>query len=109
MFLAETPTVTDSGIFLVRVCDSANQAHSSDTRGPDDTGVGSGIISFTVESTGKPTLCLFAPGEQFTSLPIAIGRAEPLSSWGAGRVGRLLARAGLVTLPNTLVRKNVIQ
>ncbi len=80
MFVAETPTVDDTGVFSVRVYDSADQAHFDDTRGTGDTGVGSGIINFLVDSVGEPTEFLFAPGEQFTTLPIVIGRAEPLSS-----------------------------
>jgi hypothetical protein len=80
MFVAEMPIVDDAGIFSVRVYDSADQAHFDDTRGPGDTGVGSGVINFVVDSAGEPTAFLFAPGELFTTLPIAIARAEPLSS-----------------------------
>lgn len=80
MFVAEMPTVDDSGIVSVQVYDSADQAHFDDTRGADDTGLGSGIINFMVNPAGEPNAFLFAPGEQFTTLSIAIGRAEPLSS-----------------------------
>jgi hypothetical protein len=33
-----------------------------------------------VNDSGEPVSFLFAPSEQFTTLPITIGRAEPLAS-----------------------------
>jgi hypothetical protein len=85
-FVSATPGVDDSGIFWVRVCDSAAQAHFDDTRGdgPEQfpNGVGSGFIKFQVDASGAPIAFLFAPSDnpdpQFTSLLIALGRAEPL-------------------------------
>jgi hypothetical protein len=82
LLAAETPTVDDSGIFAVRVYDSAAQPHFDDTRGNDEgefaTGVGSGFIKFKVDDTGRPTAFQFAPSDHFKTLPIAIGRIEPL-------------------------------
>jgi len=82
LFAAETPIADDSGIFTVRVYDSAAQPHFDDTRGNGEgefaTGVGSGFIKFQVDDAGRPTAFLFAPSDQFTTLPIAIGRVEPL-------------------------------
>jgi hypothetical protein len=79
---AETPTEDGSGTFSLRVYDSANQPHFSDTRGKGEgqfpTGVGSGFINFKVDDAGRPTSFQFAPSDHFTSLPIAIGRVEPL-------------------------------
>jgi len=80
MFVAVMPMVDDSSIFSVRIYDSADQPHFDDTRGPDDTGVGSGVIQFEVNTAGQPISFLFAPAERFTALSIAIGRPEPLSS-----------------------------
>ncbi len=85
-FVAETPTVDKFGIVSVRVYDSAKVAHFDDTRGdgPDQfpNGVGSGIIKFQVDASGAPIAFLFSPSDDpnisFTSMPIAIGRAEPL-------------------------------
>lgn len=82
--LAETPTVDGSGVFSVRVYDSAAKPHFDDTRGSGPgqfpTGVGSGIIKFLVDGAGRPTAYLFAPpaSAEFEYVQIAIGRAEPL-------------------------------
>jgi hypothetical protein len=81
-FAAETPVVDDSGIFSVRVYDSAAEPHFDDTRGDGDgefeSGVGSGFTNFKVDELGRPTAFQFAPSKDFTTLPIAIGRVEPL-------------------------------
>ncbi len=74
----------DSGIFSIRVYDSAAEPHFDDTRGSSagqfPTGVGSGVIKFNVDGAGRPTAFLFAPSAsvEFTYLQIAIGRAELL-------------------------------
>jgi hypothetical protein len=79
---AGTPELDESGIFTLRVYDSASQPHFRDTRGdgpgqfPD--GVGYGALKFQIDDAGRPTAFQFAPSDQFTSLPIAIGRLEPL-------------------------------
>jgi hypothetical protein len=79
LFAAETPIADDSGIFTVRVYDSADQPHFDDTRGKGTNGVGSGFIKFRVDDAGRPTAFQFGPSEDlFTTLPIAIGRLEPL-------------------------------
>ena len=82
VFAAETPTEDASGIFSVRVYDSAAEPHFDDTRGTGEgqfaTGVGSGFIKFKVDDAGRPIAFQFAPSEKFTTLPIAIGRVEPL-------------------------------
>ena len=79
-FVAETPTIIDSDIFAIRVYDSAAVAHFDDTRGDGESGVGSGFINFAVDDTGRPMAFQFGPSEdQFVTLPIAIGRVEPLS------------------------------
>jgi hypothetical protein len=79
IFVADTPVSIDSGIFAIRVYDSAAIAHFDDTRGDDETGVGSGFINFTVDDIGRPVAFQFGPSEdQFVTLPIAIGRVEPL-------------------------------
>jgi hypothetical protein len=83
VFVAETPTVNDAGVFAVRVYDSAPEAHFDDTRGDEQgefpTGVGSGFINFQVDNVGRPTAFQFAPptSARFSTFPIAIGRAEP--------------------------------
>ena len=85
VFLAETPTLNDSGFFSVRVYDSAAEAHFDDTRGNEPgefpTGVGSGFINFKVDGAGRPTAYQFAPppSAEFEYVQIAIGRAEPLT------------------------------
>jgi hypothetical protein len=82
VFVAETPTVDDSGNFAVHVYDSSAEPHFDDTRGTGEgefeTGVGSGFINFQVDDEGRPTAFQFAPSDSFTKLPIAIGRVEPL-------------------------------
>jgi len=80
-FAAETPKADESGIFVLRVYDSANRAHFDDTRssGPFSSGVGSGFINFEVDDAGSPTAFQFAPGEEFVPIPIAIGRLSPIS------------------------------
>jgi hypothetical protein len=84
VLLAETPTAADSGIFSVRVYDSAAEPHFDDTRGSESgqfpTGVGSGVINFIVDGEGRPIAYQFAPptSADFEYRPIAIGRAEPL-------------------------------
>jgi DNA-binding CsgD family transcriptional regulator len=79
---AEAPVADDSGIVTLRVYDSAAEPHFDDTRGNGagefETGVGSGFINFQVDDAGRPTAFQFAPSEGFTTLPIAIGRLEPL-------------------------------
>jgi hypothetical protein len=82
LIAAETPTVDDSGIFTVRIYDSAALPHFDDTRGTGPgqfkTGVGSGFIKFKVDHTGRPTAFQFTPSSHFETFPIAIGRLEPL-------------------------------
>jgi hypothetical protein len=81
-FVAETPAVLASGVFAVRVYDSADSPHFEDTRGDEPgqfpNGVGSGFINFEVDDQGTPTAFQFGSSEPFKSFPIAIGRAEPL-------------------------------
>jgi len=82
LVVAETPVSDASGIFSVRIYDSAAQPHFDDTRGDNSgefkTGVGSGVIKFKVDNAGRPTSFQFSPADQFKTLPIAIGRIEPL-------------------------------
>lgn len=82
LVLAETPTKDDAGKYKVRVYDSAAEPHFQDTRGAGSgqfqSGVGSGFINFEVDDDGRPTAFQFAPEDDFTTLPIAIGRLEPL-------------------------------
>jgi hypothetical protein len=64
LFLAETPSVDNGGVFSVRVYDSAAEAHfEKDTRdsGKFPKGVGSGVIKFNVDGAGRPTSFVFAP------------------------------------------------
>jgi hypothetical protein len=83
-FVAEPPTVDDSGVFAVRVYDSAAEPHFDDTRGTGPgrfpTGVGSGYINFVVDGAGRPTADQFAPPitAEFEYVQMAIGRAKPL-------------------------------
>jgi hypothetical protein len=83
LFVADTPSLLDSGVFAVRVYDSADTPHFDDTRGDGEgqfpNGVGSGFINFTVDESGRPTAFQFSPSDGFTTLPIAIGRVELLS------------------------------
>ncbi len=86
--LAETPTLDASGEFyVVRVYDSAAEAHFDDTRMPDGQpsatgtrGVGSGFLNFKVDGVGRPIAYLFAPPltAQYSYRPIAIGRAQAI-------------------------------
>jgi hypothetical protein len=81
-FVAEEAAAIDSGIFAVRVYDSAAYPHFDDTRGsregefPD--GIGCGVIKLQVDDAGRPTAFQFGPSDPFISLPIAIGRVEPV-------------------------------
>ena len=83
-FVAEKPTANDSGVFSVRVYDSAAKPHFDDTRGTGPgqfpTGVGSGVINFMVDGAGRPMAYQFAPpaSADFDYVQIAIGRVEPL-------------------------------
>jgi hypothetical protein len=89
VILAETPRPDPSGEFyVVRVYDSAAEAHFEDTRLPDGqpsptgkTGVGSGFLHFKVDGVGHPIAYLFAPPltAQYSYRPIAIGRAQAIS------------------------------
>ena len=86
--LAETPHLDPSGEFyVVRVYDSAAEAHFDDTRMPGGqpspkgtTGVGSGFLNFKVDGAGRPIAYLFAPSTtgEYSYRPIAIGRAQPM-------------------------------
>jgi hypothetical protein len=88
VILAETPMLDASGAFyVVRVYDSAAEAHFDDTREPGGqssptgtTGVGSGFINLKVDGEGRPIAYLFAPpvDAEYSYRPIAIGRVEPL-------------------------------
>lgn len=80
VYLAETPTIHDDQTASVRVYDSANAAHFEDTRseGSFASGVGSGFINFQLNAEDIPTAFQFSPKDSFVTLPIAIGRAEPL-------------------------------
>jgi hypothetical protein len=94
VILAETPRLDPSGAFyVVRVYDSAAEAHFDDTREPGGqpsptgtTGVGSGFINVKVDGQGRPIAYLFAPpaNAQYSYRPIAIGRVEPLERQRAG-------------------------
>jgi hypothetical protein len=82
LFVAEAPAEADSGVFAVRVYDSAAQPHFDDARGKKKegsfpTGVGSGFINFKVDGAGRPAAFQFAPADHFVTLPIAIARVEP--------------------------------
>jgi hypothetical protein len=88
MILAEAPTLDVSGEFyVVRVYDSAAEAHFDDTRKPNGqpspkgaTGAGSGFINLKVDGDGRPIAYLFAPpaDAEYSYRPIAIGRAQPI-------------------------------
>jgi hypothetical protein len=81
-FVARKPEIDSAGIFVVRVHDSASRPHLRDTRGEGQgrsgNGVGSGTIKFRVDNLGRPEAFQFAPADHFESLPIALGRIEPL-------------------------------
>ena len=79
LIVAETPTADDSGVFSVRLYDSAAKAHFDDTRtAVGASGIGSGTIHFKVDNAGHPISFQFAPGDGFRPFSIAIGRVEPL-------------------------------
>jgi hypothetical protein len=88
VILAETPTLDPSGEFyVVRVYDSAAEAHFDDTRMPGGqpsptgtTGVGSGFLNFKVDGASRPIAYLFAPPAtaQYSYRRIAIGRAQSI-------------------------------
>jgi len=82
LFVARAPETGRPGTFLIRVYDSASQPHFGDTRGKvkeqPGNGVGSGVIKFRVDDAGRPTAVQPGPDAEFESLPIAIGRIEPL-------------------------------
>jgi hypothetical protein len=88
VLIAETPALDPSGdSWVVRVYDSAAEAHFDDTREPDGrpsprgkTGVGSGFINLKVDGVGRPIAYLFAPpaSAEYSDRPIAIGRTQPL-------------------------------
>jgi hypothetical protein len=82
VFLVAAPPIPDDqGIFSVQVYDSAQFPHFDDTRGEGESGVGSGVIKFTVDASGGPASFLFGPPDDpqnWSTVPIAIGRAEPL-------------------------------
>lgn len=81
-FVAAEPTMIDSDLFAVRVYDSAAGPHFDDTRGTGKgkfpNGVGSGILKLRVDDTGTPIAFQFGPSAPFVTLPISIGRVEPL-------------------------------
>jgi hypothetical protein len=83
LFVADMPNLLYTGVLAARVYDSADTPHFDDTRGDGvgqfPNGVGSGFINFTVDELGRPTAFQFAPADNFTTLPIAIGRVQPLS------------------------------
>ena len=84
MILAESPTPDPSGkFFVVRIYDSAAEAHFDDTRMPQGqpsakgtTGVGSGFINILTDGENRPIAYLFAPpaDPEYSYRPIAIGR-----------------------------------
>jgi len=82
LFAVEAPSEDGSGVFSLPVYDSAAEPHFNDTRGGGTgqfpTGVGLGAIKFKVDAAGHPIAFQFAPSDNFESLPIAIGRLEPL-------------------------------
>jgi hypothetical protein len=65
-------------------CDSAAEPHFEDTRGEGEgefeSGAGSGSLNCTVDDLGRPEAFQFAPSDDFTTLPIAIERTEPLTT-----------------------------
>jgi hypothetical protein len=87
LFVARAPETGRPGTFLVRVYDSASQPHFRDTRAEakeqPGNGVGAGMIRFRVDELGGPAAVQLAPGTEFESLPIVIGRIEPLPALGA--------------------------
>jgi hypothetical protein len=75
---AETPNATGTNTFSLRVYDSAITPHFSDTRGSGEkkSGVGSGIINFTVDTAGTPIAFQFGPpvSNKFEARSITVGR-----------------------------------
>ncbi len=82
--VASAPEVIEAGLSAVRAYDSCDILHYDDSRqlpdGKQITGVGKGTIHFQVDqTTGIPTAFQFGPGDVFHSVPIAIGRLEPIA------------------------------
>jgi len=90
MILAESPTPDPSGkFFVVRIYDSAAEAHFDDTRMPQGqpspkgtTGVGSGFINILTDGENRPIAYLFAPpaDAEYSYRPIAIGPVNDQAS-----------------------------
>jgi hypothetical protein len=118
--LAETPNLDTTGAFYtVRVYDSAAEAYFADTRAPSGapspkgaTGVGSGVLNYKVDGTGRPIAYLFAPplSAQYAYRTIAIGQAyeDPYSLRSREGMHRLLLesyRGYACTGPRASVRQ----
>ena len=84
VFVAEAPTMLESGEVAIRVYDSAQYPHFEDTRGGEGqfpNGVGSGFINFQLHDHGLPPTIQFGPSDTpFTPFEFAIGRLEPFSA-----------------------------
>jgi hypothetical protein len=85
--VAGDPEVVTADQSAVRAYDSSDILHYDDSRqladGQQETGVGTGTIQFQIDqATGRPTAFQFGPGDCFHSVPIAIGRLEPIARFG---------------------------
>jgi hypothetical protein len=84
LVVARAPEVIGADLSAVRAYDSCDALHYGDSRelanGEQETGVGTGTIHFQVDqTTGSPIAFHLGPGDPFHSVPIAIGRLDPIA------------------------------
>lgn len=73
------PVATRDGQVCVAVIDSTGSGHGADTRGKGESGIGRGLMWFTVDAAGRPVGYRWSRANgRVRERPIAIGRAVPL-------------------------------
>ena len=72
----DPPQLISNGIWSVHIIDSTTRPHAEDTRSPDQTGLGCGLIWILTDAGGRPSGYLSNPpaGSFVTNRPIAMGR-----------------------------------
>jgi len=79
VIIDSTPVATPDGQVRVAVIDSTSSRHGTDTRDKGESGIGRGLMWFTVDAEGRPAGYRWSrPNGRVRERPIAIGRAVPL-------------------------------
>jgi hypothetical protein len=78
MVILAAPFLNADGSYSVRVVDATATPHADDTRGPGQSGVGTGTPHFQVDGASALVAYQFTPRGSFKTQPISIGRVTSI-------------------------------